>query len=205
MRDRWYGDNRDLVKWGVLLELAQRHQAQQILQVLYKRPSTWERLEIDGEQVELPATVIHHFRDATSVSAMQCPARVEVVSETFGDRSDYLQLVLRRIRSRAQLPGIVFLDPDTGLEPRFAGPEHVLEQELAEIWEVLRSEDTLVFYQHQTNRSGTPWIEPKKAQFERALSVREGSSKLARAPGIASDVAFFYIKKGNHTNPELKG
>jgi cation transport regulator ChaC len=88
MRDKWYGDNRDLVKWGVLLELAQRYQAQQILQVLYKRPSTWERLEIDGEQVELPATVIHHFRDATSVSAMQCPARVEVVSETFDDRSD---------------------------------------------------------------------------------------------------------------------
>jgi len=88
MHDKWYGDNRDLVKWGVLLELTQRYQAQQILQVLYKRPSTWERLEIDGEQVELPATVIHHFRDATSVSAMQCPARVEVVSETFGDRSD---------------------------------------------------------------------------------------------------------------------
>jgi hypothetical protein len=113
--------------------------------------------------------------------------------------------VLRRIRSRAQLPGIVFLDPDTGLEPRFAGPEHVLEQELAEIWEVLRSEDIMVFYQHQTNRSGTPWIEPKKAQFERALGVRKGISKLARAPGVAPDVAFFYIEKGNHTNPNLKG
>jgi hypothetical protein len=205
MRDKWYGDNRDLVKWGVLLELAQRHQVHQILQVLYKRPSTWERLEIDGEQVELPATVIHHFRDATSVSAMRCPARVEVVSETFGDRSDYLQIVLQRIRSRAQLPGIVFLDPDTGLEPRFAGPEHVLEHELAEIWEVLRAEDIMVFYQHQTNRSGTPWIEPKKAQFERALGVREGISKLARAPGIAPDVAFFYIKKVIIPTPNSRG
>jgi hypothetical protein len=195
LRDKWYGDNRDLVKWGVLLELAHRYQASHILQVLYQRPSTWERLEIDGEQVQLPAAVVQHFRNATSVSAMQCSARVDVVSETFGDRSDYLQIVIQRIRLRAQLPGIVFLDPDTGLEPRFARPEHVLDSELSEIWEALRSDDIMVFYQHQTNRGGTSWIEPKKAQFERALGVREGSSKVARAPGIAPDVAFFYIQK----------
>jgi hypothetical protein len=25
MRDEWYGDKRDLVKWGVLLHLAKQH------------------------------------------------------------------------------------------------------------------------------------------------------------------------------------
>jgi len=54
----------------------------------------------------------------------------------------------------------------------------------------------MVFYQHQTNRNDTPWIEPKKTQFERALGVREGSAKLACALGIARDVVlFFMIKK----------
>ena len=197
MRDKWHGDNRDLVKWGVLLELANRYQARHILQVLYQRSSTWERLEIDGEQVELPAAVVQHFRNAASVSAMQSSARVEVVSETFGDRSDYLQIVLQRIRLRKEFPGIVFLDPDTGLTPRFAKPEHVLESELAEIWETLGPKDIMVFYQHKTNRSSIPWIEPKKAQFERALCVREGRAKLASAPGIAPDVAFFYIEKNS--------
>ena len=48
MRDKWHGDNRDWVKWGVLLELANRYQARQILQVLYQRSSTWERLISSG-------------------------------------------------------------------------------------------------------------------------------------------------------------
>jgi hypothetical protein len=52
-----------------------------------------------------------------------------------------------------------------------------------------------VFYQHQTNRNGTAWIEPKKLQFERALSIGQGGAKVARAPGIARDVVFFFIQK----------
>ena len=127
---------------------------------------------------------------------MQCTAKVEVVSETFGDRSDYLQIVLQRIRSRAQRPGVVFLDPDTGLEPAgVAGPQHVLDAEVEKIWAVLSPGDIIVFYQHQTNRNGMPWIEPKKLQLEQALHVRKGAAKLAWAPGIATDVAFFYIEK----------
>jgi len=195
MRDQWYGDNRDLVKWGVLLELAHRYRVKHILQVLYQRPSTWERLEIDGEQVELPPAVLQHFRRATSITALECAAQVEVISEPFGDRDAYLQIVLQRIRLRAQLPGIVFLDPDTGLEPSFARLEHVVGSELLKIWETLSSGDLLVLYQHQTNRNGGPWIEQKKAQFARALGVPEGMAKLARAAGIARDVAFFFIEK----------
>ncbi len=157
MRDQWYGDNRDLVKWGVLLELVRRHRVQHVLQVLYHRPSTWEQMEIDGEQVELPAAVIQYFRNATAVSAMQCSAHVEVVSEAFENRSDYLQIVLQRIQSRAHRPGIVFLDPDTGLEPPgVAGLQHVLDHEARRIWDVLSPGDIMVFYQHQTNRNGTP-------------------------------------------------
>jgi len=72
MRNQWYSDNRDLVKWGVLLEVAGRHRAKHILQVLYLRPNTWESLEIDGEQVELAPAVIQQFRSAISVSAIQC-------------------------------------------------------------------------------------------------------------------------------------
>ena len=34
MKDEWYGDNRDLVKWGALLELARRFDASCIIQVL---------------------------------------------------------------------------------------------------------------------------------------------------------------------------
>jgi hypothetical protein len=195
MRDKWYGDNRDLIKWGVLLELSRRHGAKHILQVLYFRKTDWGELEVDGELVELPTEVLRHFRTATSISSITCPAQVETIAEIFRDRGNYLQLVLDRIRSRVQSPGIVFLDPDTGLEPRVAGLQHVLEEELAKIWILLRPRDLIVFYQHQTNRNGAAWIQPKKEQFERVLSITAGTAKLARAPKIAPDVAFFYAEK----------
>ena len=62
MREKWYGDNRDLVKWGVLLHLAQDYEVDRILQVAYVRPTTWESLEINGVSKPLPAAVIRHFR-----------------------------------------------------------------------------------------------------------------------------------------------
>ena len=82
MRDKWYGDNRDLVKWGVLLTLAERCAAKHILQVLYYRPTEWAQIEIDGDQVPIPAAVIRHFRSVSEASAIEASAPVEVVSDT---------------------------------------------------------------------------------------------------------------------------
>lgn len=199
MRDLWYGDNRDLIKWGVLLELAQQYRAKHILQVLYERATVWKHLEVDGKQVDLCPAVLQHFRNTNSIIGLRCDAGVDVLSDTFADRGTYLRTVLDRIQLRTRRPGIVFLDPDTGLEPPGgkAGLEHVLESELGQIWRTLSSGDVMVFYQHQTNRNGAPWIEPKKMQFERALNIPRGSAKLAQAAEIARDVAFFFVKK-NH-------
>jgi len=93
------------------------------------------------------------------------------------------------------LPGIVFLDPDTGLEARVPRLEHVLDSELAALWKELQAGDLLTFYQHQTNRNGQPWVGPKKAQFERAIGIPAGAAKLAQAERIARDVVFFYAQK----------
>lgn len=195
MRDEWYGDNRDLVKWGVLIELARRFEAACILQVLYRRPSEWGQIDIDGEQVQLLPAVLQHFRNTTNISAIQAGTHVEVVSAPFVNREEYLQTVLKRLKGDSRKPRIVFLDPDTGLEPRKAGPEHVLESELAAIWREMSPNDVLVFYQHQTNRNGTPWVASKKAQFEAALGLKPGCAKVARGPKIAPDVALFFVCK----------
>lgn len=197
MQDKWYGDKRDLVKWSVLVELASRHRLKHILQVLYFRPDTWAGIEIDGKNIELNRAVIEHFRRAASISSMKCEARIEVIQDLFSDRKEYLQRVLDRIRCRDHIPGIVFLDPDTGLEPSEPNFKHVLDSELSEIWRSMIPGDLMAFYQHQTNRNGKEWIGPKISQFERALSIRTGSAKLARAVKIARDVAFFFVVKEN--------
>ena len=195
MRDRWYGDNRDLVKWGVLLTLAERFAAKHVLQVLYYRPTQWAQLELDGESVKLPPAVVAHFRQATTIVGIRCPATVEVIENLLDDRKGYQQAVIDRIRTRDQSPGIIFLDPDTGLESGSPGLQHVLNNELADLWKHLKVGDVLVLYQHQTNYAGLPWIEPRKAQFERVLGVLPGTAKVARAENIARDVALFYVQK----------
>jgi hypothetical protein len=195
MRDKWYADNRDLVKWGVLLTLAQRHAARHILQVLYFRPSEWAQLELDGEQIPLPDAVIRHFRRAAAASAIEASAPIEILAEPFEDRDEYHRVVIERIRSRSATPGIVFLDPDTGLESGAPSLDHVLGRELSDMWAELKAGDVLLFYQHQTNRNGQPWIAPKKEQFERAIGLPIGAAKVARSVPIARDVAFFYVQK----------
>ena len=111
------------------------------------------------------------------------------------NRAEYLRRVIDRIRNREVTPGIVFLDPDTGLEPQNPTLDHVRDDEVAAVWAVLKELDLLVFYQHQTNRNGQPWIDSKKQQFERAIGLPVGSARLARSEVIARDVVFFYAQK----------
>lgn len=74
---------------------------------------------------------------------------------------------------------IVFLDPDTGLQPTKPSWEHVLDSELASIWAAMPAGHVLVFYQHKTSYNGSPWLEPKRAQFESAVGLEPGASKVA--------------------------
>jgi hypothetical protein len=191
MRDKWYSDNRDLVKWGVLLQLAELYNTATILQVAYYRPTPWDGIEIDGRAYPLPLEVVNHFRNIKNIATLR--PNVMVLDAPCHDRAQYLQCILMAIQKLPKEPAIVFLDPDIGLEPRGkAGLEHVLETELREIWHALRSGDLLAFYQHQTNMAGRPWVKEKQTQFEKAIGLEPGVSKLACGKEIARDVAFFF-------------
>ncbi len=197
MIDEWYSDNRDLVKWGVLLNLAELHRTATILQVAYYRPTPWDEkdIEIDGRAYPLPPEVIYHFRDIKKIKAMRSNARVRVLADLFQDRTRYLQRILMTIRNLPR-PAIVFLDPDTGLEPLGeAKPVHVLEKELCEIWHALRHGDLLALYQHQTREDR--WVEKKRAQFENAIGLEPGGCKLAQGKEIAHDVAFLFSHRSD--------
>lgn len=195
MRDKWYGDNRDLVKWGALVALAEQHGAETILQILYYRPTMWSEIYLNGEQVDLPTPVIRHFRQCAAAAAIQVGAHVEILDAPFVDRAEYQQLVIESVRSIQKHPSIIVLDPDTGLEPRRPSLDHVLESEVAEVWAQLADGDILAVYQHQTNRNGRPWVDAKKGQFERAIAVTDGLAGVARSEAIARDVVLFYAQK----------
>lgn len=111
--------------------------------------------------------------------------------------SGYLSEALKFIKQFQDSNAVVFLDPDTGLEPKGHGLQHVLESEAKIIYDNLMKGDVFVFYQHQTNRNGRPWIEPKREQLARALNIDLNNLKIAYGQLIARDVAFYYCTKPN--------
>jgi len=196
MRDLYYGDDRDLVKWGVLLQLAKSYSANRILQVAYFRQSAWGQLEIDGHMHDIPVSIINHFRNVHNILKLPSEFKIEIIDSPFENRSQYQQVIANEIVR--QHPSIVFLDPDIGLEPiGRPGFEHVLNIELEYIWGKMIIGDVLAFYQHQTNRNNQSWIEPKRLQFEKALKLAPGSVKIAVGREIAGarDVAIYYCPK----------
>jgi len=195
VKDCWYGDNRDLVKWGVLLRLAEKFEAKRILQIAFYRPSTFGQLVIDGQNQDIPEEVISHFRDLRTIGRTGSKIRVTVFDSLFEEREIYLQAVVAFLRAFAQERCVVFLDPDTGLEPQNPGLGHVRDAEARTIWDKMKKGDVFVFYQHRTNRAGQPWIEPKKNQLAGALGVQSDGIGMAHAPEIANDVIFFFTQK----------
>jgi hypothetical protein len=194
MQDKFYSDKRDLVKWAVLHRLAEKYQAQRILQLAFYRPSKYATILLDGEERAIPQEILGHFRDLRTVETINSKIRVKVFAEPFEQRDNYLKSV-KFFLSSWEERCVVFLDPDNGLEPQRPSLKHVLESEAKAIWDATKSGDVYVFYQHQNNRAGLPWIEQKRGQLEGALGLPEHSIKIAKGPQIAHDVVFFYMQK----------
>jgi len=135
MQDKWYGDNRDLAKWGVLLHLAGEYKAATILQVAYLRKSEWRALNVDGVPVSIPGQVLGHFRRVQNIKRLKAGPEIEVLDTVFKDRKSYTAGVVKRVGQDHPGRQIIFLDPDTGLEPAGrAGLQHVLASDLKAIW-----------------------------------------------------------------------
>ena len=195
MRDKWYADNRDLVKWSILIHLAKEQDIKSILQIAYYRTSELGNVTIDGSVFPIPDEVKDHFRNINNIKNIVSSVSVEIFNQVFNDRNKYLNQAIVAFERYKYRPVIVFLDPDTGLEPNNPSLNHVLDIEANKIWVCLKPGDIIVLYQHQTNRNGQTWVEPKRIQFANALKEQLENIKTANSSNIARDVVFFYAKK----------
>ena len=122
MRDQWYGDNRDLVKWSALVHLARREAVSAILQVAMYRPDrALAPLSTAHGKVDPPAEVIRHFRDLDDIQrrAAATGLAIEVLKEPFTDRAGYFVRVCERVKARRGGPTLVLLDPDVAKTSSF--------------------------------------------------------------------------------------
>jgi hypothetical protein len=87
------------------------------------------------------------------------------------------------------------LDPDNGLGH---DEEHVQASELLAIWNRLRREDLIIFYQHA--HRDKQWLETRYREFEHALPIPAGTARIARGAMVTrrqrfcGDTALFFVQ-----------
>src|SRR5207249_2943066 len=82
-------------------------------------------------------------------------------------RQEYIKKIIEEIQRYSDTL-IVFLDPDTGIAPKSAKPEHATSADIQEIWEAVKPRDWLVMYQHASR--DTKWIQNRRAEFSKACN-----------------------------------
>ena len=205
MRDSWYGDNRDLVKWSALVYLARREAVSAILHVAMYRPgSAPAPLATAHGKVDPPAEVFRHFRDLDDIQRLGVATglAIEVVKEPFTDRIAYFGRVCERVRAPRGGSLLVLLDPDVGLAPEIHGPEHVTSTEVAAVFAALRSGDLLVCYQHA--RRQKDWRGRARRAFANAPGLPSFEVEVLQSE-VARDVLLLAVKKKNVSLCENEG
>lgn len=196
MKNRWYGDPRDLVKWGAVMRIARENRATWIVQIAFlTEDRDMTRIEGSRETAEIERVVFSHFRDVRLIKKLG--RKVGIPVHVFGapfchqERASYMSRAREAIRdARREGPGIVLLDPDTGLS---ANPrsEHVSPSEVTGFWRELLPGDWLVLYQH-ANRT-KDW-RTRRCQ-ELSLALQGAQVETFASPNGARDVVFFAAEK----------
>ena len=196
MRDQWYGDNRDLAKWSVLVHLARREAVSAILHVAMCRPRPAPAPLVTAHgKVDPPPEVFRHFRDLDDIQrlAVATGLAIEVVKEPFTDRTAYFGRVCDRVGAPRGGSMLVLLDPDVGLAPEIHGPEHVTSTEVAAAFAALRPGDLLVCYQHA--RRQKDWRGRARRAFANAPGLPSFEVEVLQSE-VALDVLLLAVKKG---------
>jgi hypothetical protein len=195
MQDIWYGDRRDRVKWGALVHLARTQRLSKIIQVAFYRSLPNPELDTDEGPVPLPKEVWNHFSNLRNIQKLKELTDIEilVLDRTFepGKRRQYVRDVIQDLRQYKAYPKVVFLDPDTGIEPKVAKPEHVTIKDVKEIWDALEPNDWLALYQHAAFTK--EWLKTRRQKFKQACGVE--LIKTFQGKGIAADIAVFAAQK----------
>lgn len=148
MREIWYGDKPDIVKWAAVKEIADRAGTKKVLQVLFYRPDLLSVESATGNRRavakrRIPCQVYRHVGKSLTRAidlGNDLGLDVALIDDVFDTarRSEYIQAVVGCIMSFRKL--VVLLDPDTGIEAQRPDRGHVTRREIGIIWSSMRSQ-----------------------------------------------------------------
>jgi hypothetical protein len=196
MRDKWYADKRDLVKWGGIMHLLNDKKLgfRKVIQIAYYRKDHWPPINFNEVDIPIPDKALKYFRNINLIKKLD--PRIEVFDQEFSNntRQKYTDDICKTLKGTRERK-IVFLDPDTGLEPSECGGEHVSCKEIEQIFGSLNPRDYFVFYQHRFWNS--KWNEIRCGELADACGLSTNKIKTWKANEIANDVIFFFTEKEN--------
>jgi hypothetical protein len=206
MQGLWYGDKRDRVKWGALVHLSNTKGIRCIVQVAYFRHGTDLKLQTEEGEVELPVQVWNHFSNLRHIERLgeATGLKIIVLDQLFdpGNRFDYISMIclhLEEINKEINSRKIIFLDPDTGIEPeKSSGYEHVTRKDIEKIWKALSESDLLVIYQHADRTK--KWMHDRRKRM--SLACGGVDVEIISGEDIASDVAMLWCCKVPTAKPD---
>lgn len=196
MRERWYGDPRDLIKWATLVHAAGGAGIRTIAQIGFVAGTDGRPTISSGsDECSIQDAVWRHFRNLQDIKRLSSETGllIEVFDRPFVHRSRR-QYVSEALRCVSGIRGrkLVFLDPDTGLAIAARGPRHVSGPEVAQFWAALRPHDQLVLYQHAWRKSD--WVNQARQRFGNAISFA-ADVRVYRSTRAGRDVVFLAARR----------
>jgi hypothetical protein len=207
MRENWFGDKRDLVKWAVLTHLAQKTYAKRIIQIAYFRPFDDSTSLIKNESNLAKdigifpdavldffkrwrsecAAATHYLKKLEKIEALgqKIGIDIKVFKEPFTNRVKYRELTVEYFRD-IESPKIVLLDPDTGIEPNNVSLDHITGKDISIVYKSLNPTDTLVIYQHRW--FDEKWKSSAMRKFATAIDCEDKDIACFECPSVANDV-----------------
>jgi hypothetical protein len=190
MRLRWVGDARDYVKWDCVFEHARNR-------FVFYVPMLRKYIDPKCRHPE----VQNFFDESKNLESFKqlFPNGFEVFvcgedySVENADR--YFQGVIARLQTlQNNYRVLVFIDPDTGIAPKRAKSEHLRLEDLSTVWHEIKSQGSLVIYQHASRNNN--WKQEIARRLQNHLQIP--SSAIAEPycnEKIARDVCFFVLEK----------
>ena len=203
MRDQWFSDVKDIVKWGVIDGLASEHRrATRILYVAMRTrdDKKYRELVLDNGK-SVPVAIYKFFRGIDRLGDLPWSSKVrfEPILEFFEHR--YRGAFFERVRvaiSKGRKTGertVLFLDPDTGIEPpKTVDKKHVKESELRELFGALEPNDLLSVYQHKTRDA--KWLLRARSVLAKATARQLDSVEVHQGSDLTKQLAVLVVRRG---------
>jgi len=204
MRDQFYGDRKDVLKWTLALQAA--GEEKDILYVAMYRPNEGLHGK-DFRPIDQAIPQVVRFFDTAREKFVngqhrRCvdvvallPGRIDLVPEIYEHRArrEYFDRVRGRLgKASSGKNAVVLLDPDNGIAGVSANSKHVCPEQIEDVWPAMRPGDVLLVYQHQFRDK--EWRSKRRTALSSALGLSQERIR-DRCASDVRDVCFFEVTK----------